>query len=177
MGKKRAIGGIAGIFLNEHKVVNAAYKVREAGYTKLEAISPYPIHAMEAACDIKRSAIPYVTFVAGFIGLVSALALTYYTSVTDWPLNIGGKPLFSLPAFVPIMFELTVLFAALSSVGAFMVFCGMPRISTPPPIDKDLTCDKFAIFVPENDTGFNYERVEKLLKELGAVEIKKVMEF
>jgi Protein of unknown function (DUF3341) len=177
MGKKRAIGGIAGIFLNEHKVVNAAYKVREAGYKKLEAISPYPIHAMEAACDIKRSAIPYVTFVAGFIGLVAAVALTYYTSVTDWPLNIGGKPLFSLPAFVPIMFELTVLFAALASVGAFMFFCGMPRISTPPPIDKDLTCDKFAIFIPENDTGFNYERCEKLLKELGAVEIKKVMEF
>lgn len=177
MGKKRAIGGIAGIFLNEHVVVNAARKVRESGFTNLEAISPYPIHAMEEACGIKRSTIPYVTFVAGFIGLVSALALTYYTSVIDWPINIGGKPLFSLPAFVPIMFELTVLFAALASVGAFMVFCGMPRLSTPPPIHKDLTCDKFAIFIPENESGFNYDRAEKMLRELGAVEIKKVMEF
>jgi hypothetical protein len=173
---KKVIGGIAGIFLTEDSVVNAARKVREAGYAKLEALSPYPIHAMEEACGIKRSAIPYVTFGAGCVGLLAALALTYYTSVVDWALNIGGKPFFSLPAFVPIMFELTVLFAALSSVGAFFYFCGMPK-KTVPPIDKDLTCSKFAIFIPENDEGYNYERIEKMLKELGAAEVKKVMEF
>lgn len=177
MGKKQLNGGIAGIFLNEHVFVNAARTVRQSGFTKLEAISPYPIHAMEEACGIKRSAIPYVTFVAGFVGLASALALTYYTSVMDWPLVISGKPLFSLPAFVPIMFELTVLFAALTSVGAFMVFCGMPKISTPPPIHKDLTCDKFAVFIPDSEVDFNFDRAEKMLKDLGAVEIKKVIEF
>lgn len=175
MGKKR-IGGVAGIFLTESKVVNAAYKVREAGFTQLEAVSPYPIHAMEEACGIKRSPIPYVTFVAGLTGLLAALALVYYTSVINWPVNVGGKPFFSLPAFVPIMFELTVLFAALCSVGAFMYFCGMPK-KTVPPIDKDLTCNKFAIFIPETDKGFNYENLDKMLKELGAVEVKKVMEF
>lgn len=174
--KKRAIGGIAGIFLEEETVVNAARKVRESGFTKFEAISPYPIHAMEEACGIKRSAIPYVTFVAGCIGLLAALALTYYTSVIDWPINVGGKPLFSLPAFIPIMFELTVLFAALSSVGAFFYFCGMPGKNIPP-IDKDLTSHKFAIFIPENDSGFNFERAEKMLKDLGAAEVKKVAEF
>lgn len=173
---KKTIGGVAGIFLEEDTVVNAARKVRESGFTKFEAISPYPIHAMEEACGIKRSAIPYVTFVAGCIGLLAAVALTYYTSAVDWPLNIGGKPMFSLPAFVPIMFELTVLFAALSSVGAFFVFCGMPKID-PPTIDKDLTSHKFAIFIPENDVGYNAERVEKMLKELGADEVKKVAEF
>lgn len=176
MGKQRAIGGIAGIFLTEDSVVNAARKVRLAGYTKLEAISPYPIHAMEEACGIKRSVIPYVTFVAGFAGLMAALALVYYTSVVDWALNIGGKPFFSLPAFVPIMFELTVLFAALSSVGAFMYLCGIPK-KTVPPIDKDLTCHKFAIFIPENDEGYNFDRLDKMLKELGATEVKKVLEF
>ena len=176
MSKKRAIGGIAGIFLEEDTVVNAARKVREAGFTKFDAISPYPIHAMEEACGIKRSPIPYVTFVAGCVGLLAALALTYYTSVIDWPVNIGGKPLFSLPAFIPIMFELTILFAALSSVGAFFYLCGMPKVD-PPTIDKDLTCHKFAIFIPENDMGYNAERVEKMLKDLGAVEIKKMAEY
>ena len=176
MAKKRTIGGMAGIFLKEKAVLNAAQKVREAGFTKFDAISPYPIHGMEEACGIKRSTIPYVAFAAGCVGLLAGLGLVYYTSVVDWPLNIGGKPMFSLPAFVPILFELTVLFAALSSVATLFVFCGMPKVD-PPVIDKDLTCHKFAIFIPENDIGYNSDRVEKLFKDLGADEIKKVAEY
>lgn len=173
---KKSISGVAGIFLTEGKVVNAARKVREAGYSKLEAISPYPIHAMEEACAIKRSPIPYMTFLAGIVGMLVALALTYYTSVIDWPINIGGKPLFSLPAFIPIIFELTILFAALSSVGLFLYLCGMPAIGVPP-IDKDLTCNKFAIFVPDTDKNYNFETLDRMFKDLGAVEVKKVTEF
>lgn len=176
MNKKRAIGGIAGIFLDEATTITAATRVRESGFVKFDAITPYPVHGMEEACGIKRSPIPYVTFIAGCVGLLAALALTYYTSAIDWPINVGGKPLFSLPAFVPIMFELTILFAALASVGAFFYLCGLPKVD-PPIIDKDLTCHKFAIFIPENDIGFNSDRVEKMLKELGAVEIKKMAEF
>lgn len=173
---KTSIGGLAGIFLDEHKTVQAAKKVRESGFTKFDAITPYPVHGMEEACGIKRSPIPYVTFVAGITGLMAALGLVYYTSVIDWPVNIGGKPMFSLPAFIPIMFELTVLFAALASVVAMFVLCKMPKVD-PPVIDPDLTSHKFAIFIPENDTGYNQERVEKLLKDLGASEVKKVMEY
>lgn len=176
MAKQRAIGGIAGIFLKESTVLNAATKVRESGFIKFDAITPYPVHGMEEACGIKRSTIPYVAFVAGLIGLLAALGLVYYTSVVDWALNIGGKPMFSLPAFIPIMFELTILFAALASVGALFKHAGMPRID-PPVIDKDLTCHKFAIFIPENDVGYSVDRVEKLLKDLGADEVKKVAEY
>lgn len=176
MGKSKKIGGTAGIFLSEDVVVNAARKVRESGFTKFDAISPYPIHAMEEACGIKRSPIPYVTFATGVLGMLAGLALTYYTSVVDWAINIGGKPMFSLPAFIPIIFELTILFAALSSVGAFFYLCGMPKGEIPT-IDLDLTCHKFAIFIPENEVGYNSERVETMLKDLGAVEIKKMAEY
>lgn len=176
MASKKAIGGMAGIFLHESKVIEAARKVREAGFVKYDAISPYPVHGMEEACGIKRSGIPYVTFTAGVVGLLAGLGLVYYTSVIDWPINVGGKPMFSLAAFIPILFELTVLFAALCSVGAMFYMCNMPRLS-PPVIDKDLTCHKFAIFIPENDVGYNQERIEKLLKELGADEVKKVAEY
>lgn len=172
----RAIGGIAGIFLKESTVLTAAAKVRESGFVKFDAITPYPVHGMEEACGIKRSPIPYVAFIAGLVGLSAALALVWYTSVVDWPLNIGGKPMFSLPAFIPIMFELTVLFSALASVGALFVMSGMPKVD-PPVIDKDLTCHKFAIFIPENDVGYNADRVEKLFKDLGADEVKKVAEY
>jgi Protein of unknown function (DUF3341) len=176
MGKKRAIGGMAAIFLDEAKVLKAAAHTREAGFVRFDAISPYPVHGMEEACGIKRSTIPYVTFAAGGLGLLAALALVYYTSVVNWPLNIGGKPMFSLPAFIPIMFELTILFAALCSVGALFYHCNMPKID-PPTIDKDLTSHKFAIFIPENDIGYSAERIEKMMKDLGAVEVKKVMEY
>ncbi len=172
----RSIGGIAGIFLDEKSILEAARKTRSAGFTKFDAISPYPIHGMEEACDIKRSWIPYVTFTAGMTGLVSGFLLTWWTSAVDWPLNVGGKPYFSLPAFIPIIFELTILFAALSSVGALFYACGIPRLD-PPVIDPDLTSHKFAIFVPENDTGYNASKIESLFRELGAVEVKKVTEY
>ena len=90
----------------------------------------------------------------------------------NWQLNIGGKPFHSLPAFIPIMFELTILFAALSSVVALFYACGLPKIN-PPVIDPDLTCHKFAIFIPQNDTGYNEAKIETLFKGLGAATIKK----
>ena len=117
---QKRIGGMAGIFLDEHQVVDAARKVREAGFTKFDAISPFPLHGMEEAVGIKRSVIPYVSFVAALVGLAAGLGLTYWTSVVSWPINVGGKPFFSLPAFIPIMFELTILFSALSSVMALL---------------------------------------------------------
>jgi hypothetical protein len=164
--------GMAGIFESEDSILKAAYKTREMGFKKFDAISPYPIHGMEEACAIKRSWIPYVTFSAAIVGLVSALALTYWTSAVDWAVNVGGKPFFSLPAFIPIMFELTILFAALTSVGALFYACGIPRID-PPLIDKDLTCSKFAIFIPSDDTGYDETKISEMFKALGASEVKK----
>lgn len=176
MKTKKTLGGMAGIFLDEASILKAALKVRESGFIKFDAISPYPIHGMEEACGIKRSGLPYVTFIAAVVGLLAGLSMTYYMSVSDWPLNIGGKPLFSLPAFIPIIFELTILFAALCSVLALFAVCKLPRID-PPTIDKDLTSHKFAIFIPENDVGYNQERVERIFKDLGADEVKKMAEY
>ncbi len=175
MGQK-TIGGIAGIFTEEHQVLAAARKMREMGLTKFDAISPYPIHGMEEACDIKRSWIPWVTFIAGLTGLSFGLWFTWWTSAVNWAINVGGKPFFSLPAFIPICFELTILFAALSSVGALFYATGIPRID-PPVIDPALSSHKFAIFVPTNDTGYNEGQLEKAFRDLGVSEVKKVLEY
>ena len=105
MGKK--VGGVVGIWLDDHLLVEACRKVRQAGFEKFDAITPFPVHGLEEAIGIKRSVIPWVTFIMGVTGLASGLALTYWTSAVDWAVNIGGKPFFSGPAFVPIMFELT----------------------------------------------------------------------
>lgn len=173
---KHGNGGIAGIWTDEHAVIQAAAKTRESGFTKFDAITPYPVHGMEEACGIKRSWIPYVTFVAGLTGLLLGLWLTWWTSAVDWPINVGGKPNFSLPAFIPILFELTILFAALCSVGALFYAAKIPRID-PPSIDPDLTSHKFAIFIPQNDTGYDEAKIERLFKEMGAAEVKKVAEY
>jgi len=164
--------GLAAIFLTEKEILHAAQKVKEAGYKKFEAISPYPVHGMEEACGIKRSWIPYVTFTMGILGLASGFLLTWWTSAVNWPLNIGGKPFLSLPAFIPIMFELTILFAALCSVAALFYAIGLPKVN-PPIIDEDLTCHKFAIFIPQDEQGYSETKVEALYKSLGASEIKK----
>lgn len=164
--------GIAGIWEEEHLILQAARKTRDAGFTKFEVISGYPVHGMEEACGIKRSWIPYVTFIAGVVGLTLGLLLTWWTSAVNWAVNVGGKPFFSLPAFIPIMFELTILFAALSSVVALFVACKIPRVD-PPVIDPDLSSHKFAVFIPYNDIGYDEAKIDKMFKDLGATEVKK----
>jgi Protein of unknown function (DUF3341) len=125
---------------------------------------------------VKRSVIPWITFIAGLTGLSAGIALTYWTSAVDWAINVGGKPFFSGPAFVPIMFELTILFAALASVGGMFVLTRLPKID-PPIIDPDLTSHKFAIFIPETEASYDVGRVEQLLKSLGANEVKRIAEY
>ena len=175
MGGKKS-GGVVGIWLDDHELVQAAHKVREAGYKNFDAITPFPVHGLEEAIGIQRSVIPWVTFFAGLTGLACALALEYWTSAVDWAINVGGKPFFSGPAFAPIMFELTVLFAALFSVGAMFVLCGLPKIE-PPIIDPDLTSHKFALFIPETEAGYDAGRAEQMLKGLGAQDVRRISEY
>lgn len=170
--RPRGRAGIAGIWTDEHQLVKAAAKVRESGVKNIEAISPFPIHGIDDAIGIPRSWIPWVTFIFGLTGFGFGTWFTWWASAVDWPLIIGGKPLWSLPAFVPVMFELTILFGALSSVGALIAACGLPQVD-PPVIDPALTSHKFALWIPENAPGFNASNLEKLFKENGAVEVKR----
>lgn len=172
LARPKSRQGIAGIWLDEHKFVDAARKVRQSGYTKFDAISPFPLHGIDEAMDIPFSYIPWITLVFGLCGFAFGTWFTWWASSESWAINIGGKPLWSLPAFVPIMFECTILFASLSSVGALLWICGLPKID-PAVIDPDLSCHKFGLFVPDNDSGFETAKVEQLLRSLGAVEVKR----
>ncbi|MEK6554535.1 MAG: DUF3341 domain-containing protein [Bdellovibrionota bacterium] len=170
--RHRGSKGIAGIWLEEHAFVEAARKTYDAGNKNLEAISPFPLHGIDDAIGIPRSYIPWITFVFGTLGLIFGLWFTWWTSAVDWPINVGGKPMWSLAAFIPIIFECTILFAALSSVGAMIVINGLPKID-PPIIDPDLTSHKFALFIPESAQGYDAGKLEQLFKSLGASEVKR----
>ncbi len=174
MAKKS--GGVVGIWLDDHELVIAAHKVREAGYKKFDAITPFPVHGLEEAIGIKRSMIPWVTFVMALVGCSCGLLLEYWTSAVDWAINVGGKPFFSGPAFVPIMFECTILFSALASVVALFAICGLPKIA-PPVIDPDLTSHKFALFIPESEANYDAARAEQLLKQVGARDVRRIAEY
>ena len=173
---KQAKGGVVGFYDDDHDLVEAAHKVREAGYKTFDAITPFPVHGLEEAVGIKRSMIPWVTFIFGILGFGSGLALTFWTSAIDWAINVGGKPFFSGPAFAPIMFELTILFAALSTVGAMFVLCRLPKVD-PPIIDPALTSHKFALFIPASEPNYDAARAEQMLKGVGAENVRRISEY
>ena len=164
--------GVAGLWMDDHAMVEAAAKIRAAGFTEIEAISPFPLHGIDDALGIPRSFIPWVTFVFGLTGFAAGTWLTWWASSVNWPLIIGGKPLWSLPAFVPIMFECTILFAALSSVGALIFVCGLPQVD-PPVIDPALSSHKFGLWVPEGSKNYDGAKLEQMFRELGAGEVKR----
>ena len=162
--------GFAGIWEDEDKLIEAIYKLKQEGFKKFETISPHPLHEIDEAMEIPRSRIPWVTFIFGTVGCLFGLWLTWWISVVDWPLIIGGKPMWSLPAFIPVIFEITILFAALSSVGALLFICGLPDLN-PFVIDPDLSSHKFAIFVEESDKEYQVQKIEKIFKNLGAIKV------
>jgi len=172
MARPASRRGVAGIWTDEHKMVEAAAKVHAAGFTQIEAISPFPLHGIDDAIGIPRSFIPWVTFTFGLAGFSFGTWFTWWASSVNWAVIIGGKPMWSLPAFVPIMFECTILFAALSSVGALIVVCGLPQVD-PPVIDPALSSHKFGIWVPEGSKNFNGPQLEQIFRDHGAVDIKK----
>jgi hypothetical protein len=164
--------GLAGIWLDEHEFVEAAGKTHQAGYREFEAISPYPLHGIDDAIGLKRSFIPYVAFAAGLFGFLFGVWFTWYVAAHDWPLIIGGKPMWSFPAFIPVIFECTILFAALTSVAAMFILNGLPKVD-PHVIDPDLTSHKFALFVPDDLPGFDYAKLEQHFRSNGAVDVRR----
>jgi hypothetical protein len=188
--QENRLAGVLGFFENADAVLAATEKVKNANYRYFDVFTPYPIHGLEHAQGLKRSPIPYVTFIAGLTGFLCAFLFEYWTSAVDWPINVGGKPYNSWPAFVPIMFELTVLFAGLCTVGAMFAFNGLPNIRRKA-FDPSLTNNRFAIVIenppPAGIPGdvedqskargfkaFSETEAAQFLKQLGASEVRSV---
>lgn len=187
------LAGVVGFFDEPGSLLEATKKVRDARYENFDAFTPYPVHGLEHAQGLKRSPLPYVTFLAGLTGCVLGFLLQYWTSAVDWPINVGGKPMNSWPAFVPVMFEITVLLAALSTVGAMFLLNGLPN-SKRKAFDPAITRDKFALMiqapvrsgghgddeedqVPVQKAGFkafDENEASQFLRQAGAKEVRSV---
>ncbi len=137
---------LVGFFAGEGEILSATRAARKAGYQIDDVYTPYAVHGLDEAMGMPQSRLPWVTFLAGVAGLVMMLTFEWWMTAVAWPLNVGGKPCFSLPAYIPIAFEFTVLCAGLSSVAALFVvaklYPGKQR-----PVLAGVTNDRFALVV------------------------------
>lgn len=132
-------------FANEEELLGATHAARTAGLDIHDVFTPYAVHGIDEAMGLKPSRLTWVCLAMGLLGLVCALALQDWTSAFAWPLIVGGKPYHSLPAFIPVAFELTVLFAALGTVAALLVRARLfPRVR-PGLLPDGVTGDAFVL--------------------------------
>lgn len=168
---KKIKTGIVGIYSDPEKLMEAARKIREMKVKNMDAFTPFPVHGMEEAIGIPRSKLPWVTLLAGLTGATAAFGLQIWVSAVNFPLNVGGKPLISLPAFVPVGFELTVLFAGLATAGALFLFTGMPNFN-PQIFHPEITNNKFALFISSTDRNYRETEFMDIMKGTGCEEVR-----
>ena len=169
--------GLMAEFDNPSDAVAAARRVYDEGYRRIDAFSPYPVEELSEAVGVHSTKMPLIVLIGGIAGLLAGFALQYYTHVIDYPLNVGGKPFFSWPAFVPITFETTVLGAALSAVFGMLALNGLPEPYHPvfnTPNFALASRDRFFLLVESTDPKFDREQTRHFLKGLGALEVNDV---
>ena len=177
MDKK--IYGLMAEFDTPTALVDAANKVREAGFTKTDAFSPFPLHEIDSALGIRRSILPFLFFGGGILGLLSGIGLQFWVHVIEYPIIVGGRPHFSLPAFIPPSFELTILLASFTAVFGMLFLNGLPQPYHPVfnvPRFALASRDKFFLLVEAKDPKFKYEDTKELMQGLNAQEVFDVEE-
>ena len=152
-------------------IYHAAERVRDAGYSKWDSCTPFPVHGLDKAMGIKASPLPWLVLIIGLAGSAFMLGFEVWASAFDYPIVVGGKPVFSIPAFVPIWYEFTVLSSCLTIFFGNWFFMGLPRLHHPAFQSKAFersTDDKFFILIEASDSRFDLEKTRALLKDTGA---------
>lgn len=163
---------LVGVFDDEDVLLDAVRKIRSGGVKIHEVYSPFPVHGLDTALGYKRTRLPMAAFLFGLTGTCLALFTQIWMLGYDWPMIIGGKNFASLPPFIPVTFEFTVLLSALGMVATFMIVSDMKPYSWPRQFDVRSTDDKHVMAV---DLGVNRsmtsDQLTRLLKDAGASEV------
>jgi hypothetical protein len=160
-------------------LVRAAHAVHAAGYRKVDAYTPYPMEEVLDALHLHHSHVPKLVLAGGLVGLAGGWGLQYWTSVIAYPMNIGGRPFNSWPAFVVPAFETTVLFAAFAAVLGMLALNGFPQPYHPVfnvPSFQAASRDRFFLCIEARDPRFDLDATRKLLQGLGAAAVHEVPE-
>jgi len=160
-------------------LLKAARKVRDAGYSKWDTFTPFPVHGMERAMGVPMTALPWIVLTGGLTGLATAILLQWWTNAHDYRWLISGKPFWSIPANVPIMFELTVLFSAFCAFLGMLVLNGLPYPSHPLDLKRRFarsTDDRFFLLIEAADPKFDEDDTKRLLKATHPTHLEDVPE-
>ncbi len=165
-----------GVFADEHDILAATEATRRAGYKIHDVYTPYAVHGLDEAMGLRRSRLTYVCFGFAFVGFLVALVAQYWVGAIDWPLNVGGKPFNSLPAYLPVLFELTVLFGGLGVVFTMLVRSKLyPGRQAYVPVEG-ATDDRFVLVVEEDSAAFDEGVLSRLWQDYGLVETRRLTE-
>lgn len=165
---------IYGYFTDELDLMDAVKKLQHKGIRIEDVRTPFPVHGLDAALKFPRSRLPKVAFVAGVIGGALGLLFQIWVFTRGWPLLIGGKPFLALPSFIPVTFELTVLFAAFALVIFFLVRSNLGPGSVPDILDEEVTNDHFQIILTEKNNTFSDSELEVALISTGALGVTQI---
>jgi hypothetical protein len=171
------IYGLMAEFDNSTDVVRAAERVHDEGYRQMDAYSPYPIEELSEAIGFRTNRMPLIVLIGGLLGCLGGAALCYWVSTTAYPLNIGGRPLNSWPAFIPVAYECTILLAALFAVFGMILSNGLPQPYHPVfnvPRFALASRDHFFLVVESSDPKFDPVATRAFLATLGAREVTEV---
>ena len=165
-------------FDTPERLMDAAENARLAGYKKMDAYSPFPIHGLSDAIGFKSVAVPYIVFFGGLCGTFTGFTLEWWTSTIDYPLNVGGKPFDSIPAFIPVAYEATILFAAISAVFGMFALNGLPKpyhsIFNTPGFER-ASQDRFFLAIEVKDRLYDPEATRQFLMDQKPLNVSEAM--
>lgn len=170
--------GVLAEFSTPADLYHACEKVRDAGYKKWDAHTPFPVHGLEEAMGAPASKVPWIVLCGGLTGASLGMLMQYWMNAVDYTFVIAGKPLFSWPAFIPVTFELGILFSAFGAVFGMLALNGLPQLYHPLFRSENFaraSDDKFFISIEATDPQFTSpDAVTSFLKEIGAVEVEEI---
>jgi hypothetical protein len=177
MTEKLPIYGLLAEYTEPDALVAAARRAYEAGYRKMDAYSPMPVEGLAEAIGFTHNRMPLIVLVGGLLGAATAYTMMYYSAVHHYPFNIGGRPFHSAPAFVPITFELTILFAAFAAVLGMLGLNGLPMPYHPvfnAPGFERASRNRFFLCIEATDPKFDLDQTRQFLEGLGPKSVVEV---
>ncbi len=171
------VAGVMAEFDNVTDVMAAAEKCREAGFSRWDVHTPFPIHGMDAAMGIRPTILPWLVLVMGVTGMSLGIFMVWYTNVYDYPFLISGKPIFSFPANVPVIFECTILFSAFTAVFGMLGLNRLPTLYNPlfnSERFRRVTDDRFFVVIDASDPKFDHDRTRGFLESLKPLAVETV---